>query len=123
MSGAVPTDRNIDRDIDHCDDCGVDFCVISPAPMLRDEVWAAIGQPTERLCADCMFRRAKERGVRLTLASLKPLPVNLRCNPWSWFDLFLERVHHGELPPDFDMQAWRKAAEVFPPSVLPSFFK
>jgi hypothetical protein len=53
-----------DRDIDHCDDCGVDFGVIPPAPMLQDEVWAAIGEPTERLCRACMFRRARERGIK-----------------------------------------------------------
>jgi hypothetical protein len=112
-----------DRDLDHCDGCRQSFDQEPPAPMLHEEVWQKIGDRSERLCATCMFKRAKERGVRLTLASLQPLPVNVRCNPWSWFDLFLERVHHGELPPDFDMQAWCKAAEFFPPSVLPSFFK
>lgn len=91
--------------------------------MLRDEVWTKIGAPSDRLCATCMFKRAKERGERLTLASLEPLPVNLRCNPWSWFDLFLQRVHDGKVPPDIDLPAWRKAAEIFPPSVLPRFFK
>ena len=82
-----------DRDIDHCDACGQSFDDESPAPMLQDEVWQKIGDRSERLCATCMFKRAKDRGIRLTLACLKPVPVNLRCNPWSWFDLFLERVH------------------------------
>ena len=36
----------------------------TPNVLTQDEVWAAIGEPTERLCRACMFRRARERGIK-----------------------------------------------------------
>jgi hypothetical protein len=35
------------------------------------------------LCVDGMFTRAAQRDIRLSLASLKPVPVNLVCKPWQ----------------------------------------
>src|SRR5215831_19389545 len=64
-----------------------------PAPMLRDEAWAKIAGPRENLCSACFWKRAKERGVRLELASLKPCPVNLFHRPASWFDYFTRCKH------------------------------
>jgi hypothetical protein len=54
--------------------------------------WSAVADRRERGsdCLDCMWMRAGQRGIRLSLANLKPIPVNLVCDPWSWFDLFLK---------------------------------
>jgi len=72
-------------------------------------------------CLDCMWMRAGQRGVRLSLVGLKPVPVNLVCDSWSWFDL-LEIGRH-KLSRNFNLQAWRKAAEGCSPHELPRFFK
>ena len=93
-----------------------------PAPMLHDHIWCQLADPREMLCLDCMFMRAAQRDIRLSLASLKPVPVNLVCNPWSWFDLFLN-FNKNKLPRNFDLQAWRQAAERCSPHELPSFFR
>jgi len=106
----------------YCDGC--DRSLVPqrpPAPMLHDHIWCQLADPREMLCVDCMFMRAAQRGVRLTLASLKPVPVNLVCNPWSWFDLFLS--FKNKLPKNFDVQAWRKAAERCSPHEVPIFFR
>jgi hypothetical protein len=110
--------------LNYCDGCNRRFVLSRPpAPMLRDDVWQELADEYDTLCVGCMFERANERGIYLTLMSLKPLPVNLDCNPWSWFDLFAERCHNNMVPEDFDMEAWCKAAGYYPPSRLPYFFK
>jgi hypothetical protein len=75
------------------------------APMLRDEAWAKIAGPYENLCTKCFFAGAQERGVRLTLAMLKPCLVNLFHRPLSWFDAFTRAL--GD--PPVDIEAWLKA--------------
>jgi len=107
----------------HCDGCDCRLVPERPpAPMLHDHIWCQLADPREMLCLDCMFMRAAQRDIRLSLASLKPVPVNLVCNPWSWFDLFLN-FNKNKLPRDFDLQAWRQAAERCSPHELPSFFR
>ena len=60
----------------------------SNAPMLMDGSWRKLAAPDEELCVKCFLDRAIERRVVLTLADLKPCPVNLFHTPHSWFDLF-----------------------------------
>ena len=43
------------------------------------------------LCAECMFQRAAERGVALTMADLGDCTFNARHSPRSWYDLFRSR--------------------------------
>jgi hypothetical protein len=107
----------------HCDGC--DRRLVPerpPAPMLHDHIWCQLADPREMLCVDCMVMRAAQHDIRLSLASLKPVPVNLVCNPWSWFDLFLN-FNKNKLPRNFDLQAWRQAAERCSPQELPSLFR
>jgi hypothetical protein len=74
-----------------CDGCGKRN--FDPAPMLRDEVWLKLADAHELLCIDCMWRREHERHVSITIASLKPCPINLAR---FWFDLF---ARHENAPP------------------------
>jgi hypothetical protein len=77
--------------------------------MLIHTTWAKLANERERLlCAQCMFRRAIERQVPLTLADLQPCPFNLFHTPQSWFDLFLSR--ETEPPPNID--EWRDAMAI-----------
>src|SRR5215475_6624477 len=97
-----------------CDGCNVSLDKILPAPMLHDEVWRRLTNPGEwQLCGNCFFRRADERGFKLTLAELLPCPFNLFHWPNSWFDLFcrLSRSKDGRRgkPPIADEAAWRSA--------------
>jgi hypothetical protein len=78
----------------------------SAAPMLRDEAWARIAGPCENLCAACVWKRLKERGVRIELASLKPCPFNLFHRPMSWFDIF---TRWSKDDPPVDIAAWLRA--------------
>jgi hypothetical protein len=56
------------------------------APMLRDEVWAKLAKPSERLCYKCFYERALGRKVLIYLAQLKPCVLNLFHTPRSFFD-------------------------------------
>jgi hypothetical protein len=75
------------------------------APMLTNEAWARIARPRENLCTECFAARARERGVLLTLAKLKPCPVNLFHRPLSWFDVFTREPDD----PPVDIEAWLEA--------------
>lgn len=85
----------------HCDDCDAEDI----GPMLYDEAWARLARPHERLCFRCMLRRASERRVDLSIASLRPCPVNLFHSPRSWFDLFMSR----EIKPPANIEEWQQA--------------
>jgi hypothetical protein len=64
------------------------------------------------LCAECMFQRANERGVVLTLADLQQCGFNVRSpakgsrgllgGPGSWYDVFLSR----ESEPQPSLSEW-----------------
>jgi hypothetical protein len=74
------------------------------APILHDATWLKLADEHTALCAECMFQRASERGVVLTLADLLPCTFNARRRPFpqgpcSWFDLFLSR--ESESRPSF----------------------
>jgi hypothetical protein len=90
---------------DHCTACKVSFTRAFHAPMLTDATWSKLANRDENLCAECFWTRAGERRVRLTLADLKPCPVNLFHQPYSWFDLFAK----GERPEI--IEAWLKFAD------------
>jgi hypothetical protein len=93
----------------HCDDCRHSFKVVEIAPALHNQVWYEFAEASDILCVSCMFVRAAQRQVRLSLASLVPCPFNLLCNPSS-FDQVLQHVHNNKLPPHLDLQAWHRAA-------------
>jgi hypothetical protein len=65
-----------------------------------------------------LFKRAIRRGVNLTLADLKPCPVNTWHSP-SWFDLFSRDA------PVEQVAAWREALAAMPSSrvSVPSFLR
>jgi hypothetical protein len=73
--------------------------------MLTNAAWATLAEPHELLCTKCFFARAQERGVWLTLAMLKPCPVNLFHRPLSWFDAFTR----GPDDSPVDIEAWLEA--------------
>ena len=75
--------------------------------MLKDASWLTLAEKHERLCASCMFARARERGVRLALADLEPQIGNLFGMPVSWFDRFCS-ISRRQPPADVD--EWRQAA-------------
>jgi hypothetical protein len=95
----------------HCDGCGASLRKRPLGPMLTDDAWQQIGDPDELLCGPCVFKRARERGIKLTLASLQPCPLNLFDRPNSWFDL----LQAGESREPADLgDEWRRAAELVP---------
>ena len=71
-----------------CDGCGVSFNRRPMAPMLADAAWLRLAGDRDRLCAECMFARAFERRVALTVMDLRVCEFNQRQ---GWFELF-ERV-------------------------------
>jgi hypothetical protein len=88
----------------YCDDCDAE----DAGPMLHDEAWAKLARPDERLCFRCILRRASERQVELSIASLRPCPVNLFHSPMSWFDLFMSSEHE----PPANIKKWNLAREL-----------
>jgi hypothetical protein len=106
---------------EQCDCCHASFDEIEPAPMLREEVWEQLTDyPGVQMCARCMFARAAESKVELTLASLMPCAFNLFHWPLSWFNRFAQR----ERPPTIINPAWRAAmanlrTRPSPPPALP----
>src|SRR5262245_31388795 len=90
-----------------CDHCRKSLDDVPLGPVLHDHVWAALARSDERLCADCTFARAADRGVTLTLAALRPCPFNLFDWPNCWFDLMRRRWPPSVAYPDAD--AWRVA--------------
>jgi hypothetical protein len=91
-----------------CDGCHKHFGDGVDAPVLHDDVWQDIADQSETLCAQCMFTRAGERRVYLSLASLKPCACNLFHWPHSWFNLFAS----VEPPPTVVDYEWRAAARM-----------
>jgi hypothetical protein len=76
-------------------------------PMLHDATWAKLADEDEKvLCAECTSQRAKERGVRLSLADLRPCQYNLFYWPNSWFNLFLGREPSPTIVDDEWMLTW-----------------
>jgi hypothetical protein len=64
---------------------------VEPAPVLYNESWAKLAGRREYLCANCLSDRARERGIKITLADLVPFAFNLAHRPYSWFDFFAKR--------------------------------
>jgi hypothetical protein len=60
-------------------------------PMLHDDIWRRLADEYDTLCPECMFARARARGIKLTFADLLPCSFNLleRERGRSWFNLFL----------------------------------
>src|SRR5262249_34135068 len=87
---------------DACHACRTSFDQIPLAPMLFDGSWRKLSKRDEILCAQCMFVRAVKRGICITLADLKPCPINRSGEPSSWFDFFAK----GERPEVIEV--WRK---------------
>jgi hypothetical protein len=89
-----------------CDGCGKRFR--DPhrlAPMLKDDVWKRLADEREALCPECMFARARSRGIKVTFSDLLPCLYNM----WerrSWFDLFL-----GVEKQKPDLEPWRETFE------------
>jgi len=88
--------------IDKCDACQQSFDDVPRARMLRDAVWRKLAERQASLCAGCMFERAVDRSVDLTLADLEPCPFNLFGARMCWYHLFAK----GKAPTD----EWRAAA-------------
>jgi hypothetical protein len=74
--------------------------------MLHDATWCRFASKNETLCGNCVLQRAINRKVPITLADLRPCPLNLFRWPRSWFNFFAGR----ENPPTFVSAKWRKAA-------------
>ena len=74
-----------------CDGCNRSFDDVRLAPMLHDATWLKLADKHTVLCAECMFGRAAEREVALTLTDLRPCMFNVLHSPHSWYDLFLSR--------------------------------
>jgi hypothetical protein len=90
-----------------CDGCGRRFREPRRlAPMLKDEVWTQLADEYECLCPECMFARARSRGIKLKFSDLRPCPFNLRERRRSWFDLFL-----GVEKQKPDLEPWRETFE------------
>jgi hypothetical protein len=70
-----------------CDCCRRSFYDVQMAPCLRDTVWAQLARKADTLCVQCCFKRAFERGVGLTRASLQQCDFNRLNHPWSYFDV------------------------------------
>jgi hypothetical protein len=75
--------------INQCDGCRSSLDDVPLAPVLVDVTWAKLASEHETLCAGCTFQRAIERRVNLSLADLRPCPLNLFDSPTMWYDLFL----------------------------------
>ena len=71
------------------------------APMLFDGTWRHLGGKWEILCADCMWKRGRGRGVEITLADLRPCEFNQ-----EWFNEFA----HERGAPDEVIGVWLKWA-------------
>jgi hypothetical protein len=57
-----------------CDGCNCSLGKIPLAPMLTDSVWRRLSNPGERqLCGNCFFRRADERGIKLSSPNYGPV--------------------------------------------------
>jgi hypothetical protein len=93
-----------------CDGCNRSFADVRLAPMLHDATWLKLADKHAVLCAECMFQRAAERGVALTMADLGDCTFNARHSPRSWYDLF--RSRESESPPVISEWFHRRAGGV-----------
>jgi len=89
-----------------CTNCKRSFAKVDSAPMLFDASWRKLAHRRETLCAECFFERAEARGIRVTLADLRPCLFNCFHAPHDWFDLFAAGAP-AELVADW--QRWLKA--------------
>lgn len=98
-----------------CDYCDKSLRKVDMAPMLHDDVWTSIAPELATLCGPCMFKSAHHKGIKLTLADLRPCMFNLypRIKPVglyrrSWFDLFRAMLKAD--PPN--LAEWQQVAEL-----------
>jgi crossover junction endodeoxyribonuclease RuvC len=99
----------------NCDDCARNFQGdVRMAPMLHDRSWCQLAPEDKTLCSDCMFKRADDKGIKLTLADLKPCPFNLQRGPFSWF----ERFAKDESAPPNNLAEWQDASPSLSPRLL-----
>ena len=91
--------------IDHCSDCPGTMDDVNWGPMLFGDVWLKLADAREFLCFDCLLARAEARGIKLTIASLKPCPINF-CGSASPFAYFMR----GQTMPPPNFKQWQEAA-------------
>jgi hypothetical protein len=84
------------------------------APMLHDRIWRGLAPRNETLCGVCMFKRAAEQRVWLTLDDLSPCFFNLQCAPFSWFEFFAA----NEPAPPKNLRQWEDALQQLSPRLL-----
>jgi hypothetical protein len=100
-----------------CDDCRKSFRNprVTMAPMLHDHVWDLLARKDETLCGACMFKRAADQHIELTIADLRPCPFNLERAPLiSWFESFAK----DESEPPKNLAEWEKALRWLSPKLL-----
>jgi hypothetical protein len=103
----LSTQEDLDRGRENCrcDQCSV---ADSFSPILHDSEWNRLADEKERLCFPCLINRAKAKGVRLSLESLRPCAFNLlNPLPWPWFYAFA--LIAGRPPQNID--EWREARQ------------
>src|SRR5262249_16948229 len=77
-------------------------------PIVHDEIWRQLANPSEALCWKCMLHRACLRlGRMLTLADLRPCRWNRYNEPYSYLDLFIDI--EGRLPSN--LAEWASVGE------------
>jgi hypothetical protein len=75
-----------------CDGCNRNlFHEVRLGPELHDATWLKLADKHAVLCGECMFQRAAECGVTLTLADLRQRTDSVAHSPNSWYELFLSR--------------------------------
>jgi hypothetical protein len=138
-------DLDCEREDCRCADCSG---ITAPSPMLQDREWARLADEREYLCVACLINRAEAKGVRLSLASLKPCPLNLltpsslpyyyifasvetrppqNIDEWSdayeeaqkWLDLYEPVIDAGLK----QQPCYKWLQPIPPPSTLEEFFK
>jgi len=83
-----------------CADCGRSFDGdVRDALMLHDGTWRKLARKDELLCVKCFHARARQRGIEITLADLRPCPINA-----EWFEEYATKA-----PPEI-VEAWLKWA-------------
>jgi hypothetical protein len=75
--------------------------------MLHDDVWLQLAKDKEILCDFCFRKRAVERGVEITLTSLKPCPFNFIGYPDCKFNKYAKGDKEITLDKEWIRQAMR----------------
>jgi hypothetical protein len=102
-----PNPRNV------CDGCGQSLdrrlrSHVELGPIVHDHIWRQLAaDPREALCFICMDLRAARLGHVLRLADLRPCRWNLYGQPYSFFNLFVDR----EGGPPANLEEWRSVGE------------